>query len=59
VPVVQLDEKMEDSGEENKEQGTGGSRVPGRARRTVFSNQHEQMRYGEIIDIVSEKNNGS
>lgn len=59
VPVVQIDEKMEESGEEKKEQGTGGSRVPGRARRTVFNNQQEQMRYDEIIDIVSEKNKES
>ena len=59
VPVVQIDEKMEESGEEKKEQGTGGSRVSGRARRTVFNNQQEQMRYDEIIDIVSEKNKES
>lgn len=59
MPVVQIDEKMEESGEEKKEQGTGGSRVPGRARRTVFNNQQEQMRYDEIIDIVSEKNKES
>ena len=56
---MQIDEKMEESGEEKKEQGTGGSRVSGRARRSVFNKQQEQMRYDEIIDIVSEKNKES
>jgi hypothetical protein len=54
VPTVQIDVSNND--EEKKDQGTGGSRVPGGQRRSIFGNEHEQIRYEEIIDIIRENN---
>jgi hypothetical protein len=54
VPAVQIDVSNHD--EEKKDQGMGGSRVPGGQRRSIFGNEQEQIRYDEIIDGIRENN---
>jgi hypothetical protein len=54
VPAVQID--MSNHDEEKKDQGVGGSRVPGGQRRSLFGNEQEQIRYDEIIEVITENN---